>query len=137
MYSNRQVEEKRFWASSLTFGDIHALIAKAEHSRQVLHDTLEQELEQERDTEQEQERCKINGFLDSMQLLCSALDGYLCSGCLDDDACRESLNSFIYCSVLKTFTREKKLVRALDVDMELRVGELDVSIVIFNSCSCS
>ena len=41
MYSNRQVEEKRFWASSLTFGDIHALIAKAEHSRQVLHDTLE------------------------------------------------------------------------------------------------
>ena len=41
MYSNRQVEEKRFWASSLTFGDFHALIAKAEHSRQVLHDTLE------------------------------------------------------------------------------------------------
>ena len=41
MYSNRQVEEKRFWASVLTFGDIHALIAKAEHSRQVLHDMLE------------------------------------------------------------------------------------------------
>ena len=101
MYSNTQVQEKRFWASSLTFGDIHALIAKAEHSRQVLHDTLEQELEQERDTEQEQERCKINGFLDSMQLLCSALDGYLCSGCLDDDACRESLNSSIYCSVFQ------------------------------------
>ena len=76
-------------------------------------------------------------FLDSMQLFCSALDGYLCSGCLDDDACRESLNSFIYYSVLKTFTREKKLVRALDVGMELRVGELDVSIVIFSSCSCS
>ena len=47
MYSNTQVQEKRFWASSLTFGDIHALIAKAEHSRQVLHDTLEQELEDE------------------------------------------------------------------------------------------
>ena len=86
---------------------------------------------------QDGQRCGVNGFLDSMQLFCSALDGYLCSGCLDDDACRESLNSFIYCSVLKTFTREKKLVRALDVDMELRVGELDVSIVIFNSCSCS
>ncbi len=85
---------------------------------------------------QDGQRCGVNGFLDSMQLFCSALDGYLCSGCLDDDACRESLNSFIYCSVLKTFTREKKLVRALDVDMELRVGELDVSIVIFNSCSC-
>ena len=41
MYSNWQVEDKRFWASVLTFGDIHALIAKAEHSRQVLHDTLE------------------------------------------------------------------------------------------------
>ena len=86
---------------------------------------------------QDGQRCGVNGFLDSMQLFCSALDGYLCSGCLDDDACRESLNSFIYCSVLKTFTREKKLARALDVDMELRVGELDVSIVIFNSCSCS
>ena len=49
MYSNRQVEEKRFWASSLTFGDIHALIAKAEHSRQVLHDTLEDLELQERD----------------------------------------------------------------------------------------
>ena len=122
MYSNTQVQEKRFWASSLTFGDIHALIAKAEHSRQVLHDTLEQELERNETLEQEQERCEINGFLDSMQLFCSALDGYLCSGCLDDDACRESLNSFIYCSVLKTFTREKKLVRALDVDMELRVA---------------
>ena len=103
----------------------------------MLHDTLEQELEQERYTEHEQERCKINGFLDSMQLLCSALDGYLCSGCLDDDACRESLNSFIYRSVLKTFTREKKLVRALDVDMELRLDEMDGSIVIFNSHFCS
>ena len=49
MYSNRQVEEKRFWASVLTFGDIHALIAKAEHSRQVLHDTLEDLELQERD----------------------------------------------------------------------------------------
>ena len=62
MYSNNQVEEKRFSASSLTFGDIHALIAKAEHSRQVLHDTLDLEL-QERDLgrtgtglEQEQEQ---------------------------------------------------------------------------------
>ena len=49
MYSNRQVEEKRFWASVLTFGDIHALIAKAEHSRQVLDDTLEDLELQERD----------------------------------------------------------------------------------------
>ena len=49
MYSNRQVEENRFWAKSLTFGDIHALIAKAEHSRQVLHDALEDLELQERD----------------------------------------------------------------------------------------
>ena len=49
MYSNRQVEENRFWAKSLTFGDIHALIAKAEHSRQVLHETLEDLELQERD----------------------------------------------------------------------------------------
>ena len=49
MHSNRQVEENRFWAKSLTFGDIHALIAKAEHSRQVLHDTLEDLELQERD----------------------------------------------------------------------------------------
>ena len=49
MYSNRQVEEKRFWASSLPFADIHALIAKAEHSRQVLDDTLEDLELQERD----------------------------------------------------------------------------------------
>ena len=60
MYCNRQglesarsvwsrIQEKRFWARSLTFGDIHALIAKAEHSRQVLHDTLEDLELQERD----------------------------------------------------------------------------------------
>ena len=63
MYSNRQAEEQRFWASSLTFGDIHGLIAKAEHSRQVLHDMLEDLELQERDLggtetglEQEQEQ---------------------------------------------------------------------------------
>ena len=38
--SGSRGEETRFWASVLTFGDIHALIAKAEHSRQVLHETL-------------------------------------------------------------------------------------------------
>ena len=47
--SGSRGEEKRFWASVLTFGDIHALIAKAEHSRQVLHDTLEDLELQERD----------------------------------------------------------------------------------------
>merc|ERR1719191_2125055 len=51
----------------------------------------------------------------------------------DDDECRESLNSFIYCSVLKGFTREKKLERAWDVYMEMSRREVDVSIVTFNT----
>ena len=38
---------------------------------------------------------------------------------LDDDQCRESLNAVIYCSVLKGFTREKKLERAWDVYKEM------------------
>ena len=41
LVSGAQGEEKTFWARLLTFGDIHTLIAKAEHSRQVLHETLE------------------------------------------------------------------------------------------------
>merc|ERR1719262_1490497 len=51
----------------------------------------------------------------------------------DDDECRESLNSFIYCSVLKGFTREKKLERAWDVYKEMSIREVDVSIVTFNT----
>jgi len=47
--SGSRDEETRFWASVLTFGDIHALIAKAEHSRQVLYETLEDLELQERD----------------------------------------------------------------------------------------
>ena len=41
LVSGPQGEEKTFWARLLTFGAIHTLIAKAEHSRQVLHETLE------------------------------------------------------------------------------------------------
>merc|ERR1719502_773661 len=51
----------------------------------------------------------------------------------DDDECRESLNSFIYCSVLKGFTREKKLERAWDVYKEMSIRNVDVSIVTFNT----
>merc|ERR1719201_2529871 len=51
----------------------------------------------------------------------------------DDNECRESLNSFIYCSVLKGFTREKKLERALEVYKEMSIREVDVSIVTFNT----
>ena len=45
LVSGAQGEEKTFWARVLTFGNIHTLIAKAEHSLQVLHETLE-DLEQ-------------------------------------------------------------------------------------------
>ena len=31
---------------------------------------------------QDGQRCGVNGLLDSMQLICLALDGYLCLGCL-------------------------------------------------------
>ena len=42
-------EEKRYWASVLTFEQIHILIAKAEHSWQVLHATLDDLEMRERD----------------------------------------------------------------------------------------
>merc|ERR1719163_657865 len=51
----------------------------------------------------------------------------------DDDECRALLNSFIYCSVLKGFTREKKLERAWDVYQEMSRRKVDVSIVTFNT----
>merc|ERR1719443_2567380 len=50
----------------------------------------------------------------------------------DDDQCRESLNSVIYCSVLKGFAREKKLERVWQVYEEMSRKRLDVSIVTFN-----
>merc|ERR1719454_2233664 len=51
----------------------------------------------------------------------------------EDDECHEFLNSFIYCSVLKGFTREKKLERAWDVYQEMSRWKVDVSIVTFNT----
>merc|ERR1719456_707858 len=52
---------------------------------------------------------------------------------LDDDQCRESLNAVIYCSVLKGFTREKKLERAWDVYKEMERRNVEVSVVTFNT----
>merc|ERR1719456_1410901 len=37
----------------------------------------------------------------------------------DDEQCREALNSVIYCSVLKGFTREKKMERVWEVYEEM------------------
>merc|ERR1719379_3200637 len=61
----------------------------------------------------------------------------------DDDQCRDALNSVIYCSVLKGFTREKKLERVWSVYEEMTRMSVEVSIVTFNTiidacarCNC-
>ena len=51
----------------------------------------------------------------------------------NDGECRESLTSFISCSVLKTFPQEKRLEGALVVYKELSIGEVNVSIVTFDA----
>merc|ERR1719271_1868566 len=51
----------------------------------------------------------------------------------EDQQCRESLNSVIYCSVLKGFTREKKLERVWAVYEEMTRRGVEVSIVTYNT----
>jgi len=51
----------------------------------------------------------------------------------DDEHCRGSLNSVIYCSVLKGFTREKKMDRALAVYEEISNKKIELSIVMYNT----
>merc|ERR1719169_367373 len=51
----------------------------------------------------------------------------------DDEQCRDSLNAVIYCSVLKGFTREKKLDRVWAVYDEMRSRKVDLSIVTCNT----
>merc|ERR1719235_610546 len=51
----------------------------------------------------------------------------------DDKLCREALNSVIYCSVLKGFTREKKVDRVWAVYEEMNRNKIEVSIVTFNT----
>ncbi|CAE8635959.1 unnamed protein product [Polarella glacialis] len=50
-----------------------------------------------------------------------------------DEHCREVLNSVIYCSVLKGFTREKKLQRVWAVYEEMLSMNVDLSIVTYNT----
>mmetsp|Transcript_57591 Transcript_57591/g.159324 ORF Transcript_57591/g.159324 Transcript_57591/m.159324 type:complete len:1151 (+) Transcript_57591:120-3572(+) len=52
---------------------------------------------------------------------------------LADERCKETLNSVIYCSVLKGFTREKKLNRVWAVYQEMLQQEIDLSIVTYNT----
>jgi pentatricopeptide repeat protein len=51
----------------------------------------------------------------------------------DDENCRSSINSVIYCSVLKGFTREKKMDRALAVYEEISQNKIELSIVMYNT----
>jgi len=51
----------------------------------------------------------------------------------EDDRCKDALNAVIYCSVLKGFTREKKLQRALAVYEEMVQRKVDLSIVTYNT----
>merc|ERR1719409_1039345 len=51
----------------------------------------------------------------------------------DDDQCRSALNSVIYCSVLKGFTREKKMDRVFAVYEEMNKRGIELSIVTYNT----
>merc|ERR1719262_657071 len=51
----------------------------------------------------------------------------------DDEQCRGALNSVIYCSVLKGFTREKKIDRVWAVYEEMRENRIELSIVMYNT----
>merc|ERR1719487_661695 len=51
----------------------------------------------------------------------------------DDDQCRAALNSVIYCSVLKGFTREKKIDRVWAVYEEMSDRKIELSIITYNT----
>merc|ERR550514_246079 len=51
----------------------------------------------------------------------------------DDEQCRGALNSVIYCSVLKGFTREKKIDRVWAVYEEMKKRKIELSIVMYNT----
>merc|ERR1719335_303909 len=51
----------------------------------------------------------------------------------DDAHCRSAVNSVMYCSVLKGFTREKKIDRVWAVYQEMMSNNVDVSIITYNT----
>jgi len=51
----------------------------------------------------------------------------------EDEQCRGALNSVIYCSVLKGFTREKKIDRAFAVYEAIRERKIELSIIMYNT----
>merc|ERR1719487_2590786 len=53
--------------------------------------------------------------------------------CLQDEQCREAVNSILYCSVLKGFAREQRLQRVWDVYEEMRSRNMELSLIVFNT----
>mmetsp|Transcript_11792 Transcript_11792/g.31144 ORF Transcript_11792/g.31144 Transcript_11792/m.31144 type:complete len:1117 (+) Transcript_11792:119-3469(+) len=51
----------------------------------------------------------------------------------EDERCRDALNAVIYCSVLKGFTREKKMQRVWAVYDEMTARKVELSIVTYNT----
>jgi pentatricopeptide repeat protein len=51
----------------------------------------------------------------------------------DDEQCRGALNSVIYCSILKGFTRERKMDRVWAVYQEMVDWNIELSIVTYNT----
>merc|ERR1719181_2047758 len=51
----------------------------------------------------------------------------------DDDQCCGAINSVIYCSVLKGFTRERKIDRAWEVYEEMKARGVELSIISYNT----
>jgi len=51
----------------------------------------------------------------------------------DDDQCSGTVNSVIYCSVLKGFAREKKIERVCDVYEEMCKRNVEMSLIAFNT----
>jgi len=51
----------------------------------------------------------------------------------EDDQCQDVLNSIVYCSVLKGFTREKKVDRVWAVYEEMKIAKAELSVVTYNT----
>merc|ERR1719478_775030 len=51
----------------------------------------------------------------------------------EDTSCTGVLNSVIYCSVLKGFTREKKIDRVFSVYADMESSKVDLSVVTYNT----
>merc|ERR1719161_1672621 len=73
-------------------------------------------------------------MVEAIVTLCDAEGAFdLIHQVLDDDQCRSAVNSVIYCSLLKGFTREKKIERVWAVYQEMLSSNVDVSIVTYNT----